>query len=98
MSGSPYSVAAVSGLLLSSLVLESNSQPHDEVFTEAVCWLLILGAGKLYFSRFTQKPRQFDATGLMVIALGATLLCLSSSVLKTVWTTVSNNLHLWKYL
>lgn len=90
MSGSNVVVVALGSVILSSLLLDSISCPAQEVITECICWGLILLGGRAYLSLNSISLQPFKKSGLGIVAFGVTLLCLSCSIEKIVWSTVSN--------
>lgn len=81
--------AAVGVAIISTLCLEFVSLPRQEIITEFLCWCLILLCGTAYFAFGWRRAQPINTSELGTIALGATLLCLSSSVQKVNWSTVS---------
>lgn len=88
MSVSKDNLHVASALIASSVFLQLHSYPRQEVITECICWCLILIGGK-YYSRFRRiSSGPFNAAELSTIAFGMIISCLSSSVQKTIWSTV----------
>lgn len=88
MSSLKDNLLVASALIASSVFLQVHNRPGQELITECICWCLILVGGKL-FSRFRHiSSRPFNATELGIIAFGMIISCLSSSVQKTIWSTV----------
>lgn len=94
MSSNVFTTIAVVCLLFSSIVLESVLTTSQAVLSEAICWGIILLCSELYRNVSGRSSRKFGTRssgqdGLYVVVFGATLLCLSYSILGASWSFVS---------
>jgi hypothetical protein len=75
--------------IIATLSLQTITSPSDELLTECFSWCIILLVVTAYLIYSSASRRPFHPAHLNVVAFGAAMICVSSSINYEAWFAVS---------